>query len=771
MTNPFNKSFRFVILLTGASGIIAQIILIRELMVSFYGNEFSIGLVLANWLILEALGSFLLGKTIERTKNKLFLFNIFVMIFSFALPVMIYLTRIIKNIIGAAPGEIINIPTMFIASFLILLPLSITHGALFTFSCNLFSIYTRDEKSIGKVYVLETIGTIIGGIALPFLLIPYFSSFAISFGLGLVNFVVLFLLILAVNLKSWLSYVSIFLIILFSSLIIGKIPQRIHNSSINQQWRNHNVVYYKNSIYGNITVIKQQEQYTFFEDGIPVINTPVPDIAFAEDFVHFPLLSHPNPKSVLVISGAAGGILTEILKHPVEEVDYVELDPLLLKAIEKFPTPITNEELSDPRVKLIHEDARFYLRDENKYYDIILVNLLSPSTLQINRLFTKEFFSLARTRLKDDGILTNISFGSLSYLSEELKKIIKSNLLTLKLIFPYVEVIPGDFNLYLASASTIVEVTPEILIERLNERKIKTNLFTPDYISYRLSDYRMSWFWDALEEGYRAASSSNSDLSPRGVFYTLSYWNSLASAGFRKIFDTFQTVKVSHFILIFILLLIIGIVRVGHNRLRQMYQNQKIFIPFALFSTGFAGMVLNLVIVLAFQSIHGYVFHQISLLITAFIVGTAIGGFIITRYSEKLAKGISAFLLAEVLLILMAIIIPFILSTKGLTSGLIFPILSIMVGSLVGFEFPLANKIYSSLKLDLRAASSSAVGWLYASDLAGGFFGAILISAILIPVLGIFTTCLIALISKVTSILLILFGQMINVRKTDKLRV
>ena len=77
-----------------------------------------------------------------------------------------------------------------------------------------------------------------------------------------------------------------------------------------------NVIHNENSIYGNITVTKRGEQYTFFTNGIPSITTPVPDIASIEDFVHFPMLFHEKPESILILSGGAGGMIHEILKYP-----------------------------------------------------------------------------------------------------------------------------------------------------------------------------------------------------------------------------------------------------------------------------------------------------------------------------------------------------------------------------------------------------------------------------------------------------------------------
>jgi spermidine synthase len=220
-----------------------------------------------------------------------------------------------------------------------------------------------------------------------------------------------------------------------------------------------------------------------------------------------------------------------------------------------------------------------------------------------------------------------------------------------------------------------------------------------------------------------------------------------------------QSITLLYFAIVFILLFIIGIFLINW---RYQSNPAKITIPFALFSTGLVGMVLNLTIILSFQSIYGYVYHQISILVTTFILGTALGGYLVTTYFEKIKEATLFFFVIELLLILISLICPFVLFHINIGSAgkeLIFPFLSLLVGFLVGLEFPLANKIYSS-----RATQSA--GFLYGADLAGGFFGAILISIILIPILGIWTTCLVAVIFKAVSGGLILVGYFRQAEKT-----
>ena len=66
-----SRSIVFIValLLMGFSGIVAQVLLLRELLIVFSGNELTIGVILANWLIIEAAGSFLLGRYISSVKR------------------------------------------------------------------------------------------------------------------------------------------------------------------------------------------------------------------------------------------------------------------------------------------------------------------------------------------------------------------------------------------------------------------------------------------------------------------------------------------------------------------------------------------------------------------------------------------------------------------------------------------------------------------------------------------------------------------------------
>jgi len=758
----------FAILVMGFSGIVVQILLLREFLVVFSGNELAIGIILANWLVLEAFGSLFVGKRVERLKKRLEGFVGLQLFFSLCLPLAVYSTRILKNLIGVIPGEGVGVIPILYSSFLIFAPLSITHGALFTFGCKLYSLHFVSESkasSIGRVYVHETLGTIFGAIAFTYLLVPYLHSIQIALGIALLNSLLCLLLLGYPFRKSLtgksLAVGSAVFLVLCAYLILSPKADKIHHFSISRQWRGQEVVHYQNSIYGNITVTQRGEQYTFFSDGIPIITTPVPDIAFVEEFVHLPLLFHSSPKKVLVIGGGAGGVIHELLKHPVERIDYAELDPLLLKVVQKFPTPLTKAEITGPRVNIEYLDGRFFIKKTPHKYDLVLIGISNPSTLQINRLFSKEFFSLVKERLEKGGILVIVSPGSLTYLSKALGDLNACTLNTLKEVYPYVRVIPGDFNLFLASTSKGVSlINHTLLSQRLNERKLEVSLLTPFHIKYKLDSRWSDWFFTSLKG---TTEKINQDFSPLGMFYSLAYWNSLFSPNMKCLFKWFEQVSLKLLsipLAIFTLLFLIICFKSP-----AIYT--KLSIPFAVMASGFAGMIFDLALIYTFQAVYGYVFHQIGLLVAAFMVGIAAGSLTMTSLLKRVKRDFAFFIGLELAMILFSGTLPaiFLLFSPYLDSPavfsffrVIFLVLSFLSGLLIGAQFPLANKIYLKHSPDL----SGTAGLLYGADLAGGWIGGLIGGVVLLPVLGLVQTCMAVVLLKMASLLILLVPALLN---------
>ncbi|MDI6803620.1 MAG: spermine synthase [Bacteroidota bacterium] len=766
-------SLIIAIIVMGFSGIVAQILILRELLVTFKGNELSIGMILANGLITEAFGSYFIGKQIEKIKNKTTAFVLFTILFSIFFIVTIWLIRIWKNLIGFQFGEGFGLFEIFYTSFIIILPVNIVHGALFTFGCRLFPVYLKSEQplsiadnngalQIGKVYIYETIGTGIGGIIFTYLLVTQFNSVQISLIIGLINGVVCLYLIFPVlrKLKNFqnvfLFGLSVVLTLFFLIAGFSRIGNDLHLQFVRSQWYPQTVTYYQNSIYGNVVVTQNAEQFTFFSDGIPIITVPTPDIVHTEEFAHIPMLFHHNPKDVLIISGGAGGIINEILKHKtVNKIDYAEIDPLLLKAVRKFPTPLTESEMNHPKVSIEFLDGRLFLKQTLKKYDMIFVGFSEPSDLQVNRLFTKEFFNEVSTKLNEYGILMITLPGSLVYVGNELKNLNKCIYNTLAEIFLSTKIIPGDaITIYLATNDENILLTPtEQIVERL--QTLNLSLITSDYIEYKLHERWIDWFSNSIADGTK---NINQDFKPLAVFYSLAYWNIQFAPYLKKMFDLFEKLDFRLFVVIILVVTLLFMIL----RLKIKTLNAA-SIPIVILTSGFAGMIFDLALIFSFQTLYGYVYYWIGLLVTAFMAGSAVGAMIMNKNLNRNTNDIVTFVKLEATIVIFAAIFPFVFILfhsyiqYEFVSGvlhLVFLVLSFVSGMLVGAQFPLANKICLDKKIKSDSIGKTA-GLLYSADLVGGWFGGILGGVVLLPLLGLVETFLILVILKICSLMII----------------
>jgi spermidine synthase len=743
-----NAAIAFALLLMGFTSLVAQTLAIREFLIAFYGNELTIGMILANWILLGALGSFLASRLLKSTEKAVTIYTILQAGLTLYLPISIFLIRNIKNTLGLTAGEGVGAIPILISSFLILAPIGLMIGAQFPFGANILSrAFARPMESAGIVYILEGIGFIIAGPIFTYFLITTVNSFGIVFLVGLINMIsAIFLL------KDELSHISgrilfgafSFLLALEAASFFLLSPG-LNTITINRQWNGQHVVRYLNSIYGNLTVSQSGKQYTFYSNGIPVITAPVPDLVSIEERVHFTMLSCNSPRKVLLVGGGAGGIITEVLKYPVEKVAYVELDPALIRLVREFPTPLTQKEFRDSRVVIYNLDGRRFFRTTKDKFDVIMINLPMPSTLQLNRFYTREFFMNARDALEDGGVFSFTLPGSLSYISPEQARLNLSILTTLDGVLRSA-VIPGDNNLYLGSKIKL-KIDPQDYLAKLERYGLKTTLMNMQYFEHRLDPKVQSWFYK--ETGRLAGVRKNTDLLPSGVFYGLWYWSTLFSKNFAQVFTMINRLSIMPLILgLGLLGTLLVAVGITHPR------PEKICSTVVLGSTGFAGMSLSLLFMYAYQSFYGFIFQQIAMLVTAFMAGLTLASWLMNRSLSSIKDDCSSFIVIEAACfgfsIAMIPVLFFLNADPRPGFAWILFASSAAAGAFVGLEFPLANRLYAK-----GGDPVSTSGTVYAIDLAGSWLAALFVSVALVPVIGMILTCVILAAVKGLSLTLL----------------
>lgn len=682
----------------GVSCVMTQLALMRELLGVFAGNEMVLGVVLGLWLLLMGIGA-ALGRTAERLRNQLSALAIIQMLVAVLPLAQVFLLRTLRNVVfirGAAVGVTETVG----ATFILLLPYCLLAGYALTLAC---SILARAEgaRGIGRAYVADSIGSIVGGVLFSFVLVRLLDHIAILVCPAVLNLALAWLLGLQVRGSKFTAYLLPALAPALASGIIGVTLLADPDSlSIAWQYPRQHVVAYANSPYGKLVVTRSAGQYDFIENGIPITSTR--DDQRVEETVHYALAQRPDARQVLLVSGGISGTAREVLKYPVRAVDYVELDPLILALGRKY----LPQNLADSRIRVVNTDGRLFVRQTAERYDVAIIDVPAPASAQLNRFYTAEYLAEVKGVLTRDGVVCFALGQYENYVSPELTRLLSSARLAAGQSFCNVLAIPGSRVFFLASDGQLFAD----IASRLEQRHIQTRLVNRHYLSAMLTADRMADVANATAQ----PTAINRDFSPVLYYYHLRHWLSQ--------FDVrFGVVEAA-------LLLGLGFYLV---RLRGS--------AFVLFASGFAASTLEVVLLLAFQILCGSVYHQVGIIVTVFMAGLALGASLANRLPKGGSLSLLAFLIAGY-----AALLPFLLPLLNRMGGLagslamikgIIALLTLILAMLVGMQFPLANR----LEFD---GTVSGAARLYAADFVGACLGALLACTLLIPLIGVTGVCL-----------------------------
>jgi spermidine synthase len=200
------------------------------------------------------------------------------------------------------------------------------------------------------------------------------------------------------------------------------------------------------------------------------------------------MLTAPRIDKVLMVGLATGVTTGSVLQSPIESVECVEIEPAAI-ASSRFFEHVNNRPLDDPRLHLIVDDARTYLRVNPTKYDVIISEPSHPWVPGVANLFTREFFKLGRDRLRDDGVL--VQWLQIYQLSTES---LRSVLATFHETFPHVAVFrvggaaKGKDLILLGSQAPI---TFDRIEPRMKEPRVMADL---DRVSLKTPIDVMAWF-------------------------------------------------------------------------------------------------------------------------------------------------------------------------------------------------------------------------------------------------------------------------------------
>jgi len=667
-----------VVIATGISSVVTQLLIIREFLAQFQGNEFIIALILFNWLVLGGIGT-ILARWVTRdfraaTVNRLGWLSL---ILAGMPAVQILAIRFLRDVFFIHGSSVGFYPTLSY-SFLIIAPYCLMIGFVLPYS--LFVIRAEKPDYPGaRIYIIDNLGDVSGGalfsFALVFLVTPLKAVFLANLPLLVTAFLLLSRNFSRSRIAIWLGTGMTFIILI---AVIFLEPASLLQPS-------GRLVYYKESRYGRIEVQKDQEQFTLFVGGVPMFGTQ--NLSMAEETIHYPLSQLPRVQNILLIS-AEGGMMTELEKYRPASIDYVELDPKVAEVEFRFKMI-----KKIPGLKVIHQDGRAYLADSNKIYDAIIVNLSEPDTYQINRFFTDRFFDLARRHLAPHGVLSFAMKGFENYLAEPQRQKLSSLYNTVNDYFRHVLLLPGQKIFFLCSSQPLNTDIPALLA-----RKNIPTRYIKGYYYGNLTHERI----ERLNALIDPLTPKNRDDYPQLMRLMFQQW-----------FAKFSTSPTA-FIAILAVVCMVYLIRISAEE-------------FVLFSTGFTVMGSELLVIFAFQIFFGYIYFQIGIIVTVFLAGLLPGAWFGQRFRYRSKQTLA--LADGLLILLMGVLIVALRQGSYRLPVSFFLFYGFVVSLICGFQFPVAPY--------LRGGDAPAVTQTFSADLIGAAFGTLITSVVLIPYFGI----------------------------------
>ncbi|MFH1613509.1 MAG: hypothetical protein ABIG61_00285 [Planctomycetota bacterium] len=459
--------------------IVAQSLLFREFLTTFEGNDISVGLFFASWFVWVGLGAIFVNK-IPALAEKL-LANIEFLFLGYLPAFILELILIIqaRELAGIESYALLPVSSILLLSIVVNIPVSIITGMLFPIVCRW--IKTEYKQPVSQVYLIEAIGSFLGGLGVTLLLTLGVSPGRIFLILALLLSTSVFLVQLV---KSWqnskakirvilMSLIPLCVLLLFVAgadrvlmryIRIVKWSKLLPADSLRGSFQTAQAEY----LYG-----VYQSQWTVLCQGS--ICESLPAEAAAGKIAAISLCQKPDAKNILVV-GSGLGICRQFLQLPqIQVVSWTHSDSEYVWKVNRYvPAEL---KIDDPRFQPFAGDVRLLLTRKQQLFDIVIINLPDATGSVLNRYYTVEFYRQIRESLTTDGVLAVCIAGGENIMGTELINLGASTKLTLEKVFSRLVLTPGEDTWFIASDSESLISQPGVLQDRFAKIKGADRIF------------------------------------------------------------------------------------------------------------------------------------------------------------------------------------------------------------------------------------------------------------------------------------------------------
>ena len=517
IVNPKSKIVNLnslVLLAFGFSGMAAlsyEVLWTRVLILILDNTIYAFSIILFTFLLGIAGGSFLFAKVVNRQSSIVIRHSVTLFaVFQILIGIMGFLSLLLfvnYNLLASQLNNFISWSSQFVGighwwgkmfatflmTFLIMIIPTMLMGASFPAVTQTLRFELHNVgKSIGRVYLINTIGAIIGSFSAGFILLPLIGIQKSIIFTGTIPLLFGIILILLPPLhppltkggrrggnlpRYFISIISITISIIIIVFIFrsGDIPKLISISKID---KGNEILYYKEGIAGTVLVSSQETDLTPFRkpvkrlwiNGDPIAGEFRGALQLERLQAHLPLLFHPDPKEALIICFGTGSTAGAVSDHNVNNIYAVDISKEVFNGGRYFSEG-NRDILNDSRFKMIIEDGRNFLLTTDKKFDLITSEPPPPSNAGIVNLYSREYYMLCKSRLKEGGMVSH--WIPLHHLSEDDFKMLVSTFVS---VFPHSTMWFTKWDAIMIGSAERLSIDFENLKERLNNKKLQESL-------------------------------------------------------------------------------------------------------------------------------------------------------------------------------------------------------------------------------------------------------------------------------------------------------
>jgi spermidine synthase len=541
-----SRATLFLVLTTaGSSGLAAllyEMVWVRLLVNILGSSTYAFSLMLMAFISGITIGSFLVSlkfiRKFDKVKLVIFCQSMIALGTMAVLPLYerlpYYLWKISSYFVRNESTFPIFLTLQFFICFVMLITPTIFMGMSLPIIVEIFSASQKKIGiSIGKVFSINTLGTVLGALLSGLFFIPTFGI-KHTFEIGIaINIGMALLLLLSYHkikfvFKTVFPVMAVIVFFVFvllipswnTNLMVSGIFRNFSStppqsySDFQKQYSGRKILYYKEGIGANVGVAELDDS---LHTKVLIINGK-PDASSTGDMNtqvllgQIPMMLHPNAKNIFVVGFGSGVTIGSVLSHEINKVTCAEISPEVIEAGYLFK-PENGNCLADKRLNVVVEDALTYLKLAKNKFDVIISEPSNPWIAGIGNLFSKEYFERCKTKLTGNGLM--VQWFHTYELSDDIMKLI---LHTFQVVFPYAQLWNSQQgDIIMVGSKKPINLNAEQLEQKFQLEKVKK-----DFRKIKIENVLTFLSCEAFsDEGFYSISGNptvNSELHPRLEF-------------------------------------------------------------------------------------------------------------------------------------------------------------------------------------------------------------------------------------------------------------